>query len=245
MNLSSVFFNMQRVYDRFVIWVLDHWRGLFALILCGLLALVGSFSYQAYRVSQNEEAHKAFVTVTRLVGAQPSSDAKKNAEKRALAEQQRNEALIAAADLFLGNHGGSCYAPAVHGFMARAYLAMGNTAESRSHFLAAKKAASSVDLKQVYAFSVALMDVDSLDEGVRSQGLEQLKDLCANETSSVYDAALFYLGEYYWKQQNYQEARLWWGQLILATNKKMQGAPVEAKSPWAALAKERVALLDC
>ncbi len=245
MNLSSVFFNMQRVYEGLVIWVLDHWRGLFTLILCALFALVGNFGYQAYRVSQNEEAHKAFVGITRLVGAQPSGEAKKNAEKRSAAEQQRNEALIAAADLFLGNHSSSCYAPAVHGFMARAYLAMGNAAESRSHFLAAKKAALSLDLRQVYAFSVALMDLDSADESLRSQGLEELKALCANESSSVYDAALFYLGEYYWKQQNYQEARLWWAQLILVANKKMHGAPVEAKSPWVALAKERVALLDC
>ncbi|MBM3894554.1 tetratricopeptide repeat protein [Candidatus Dependentiae bacterium] len=245
MNLSSVFFNIQLAYEVFVIWVLNHWRGLFTLLLCGILSVLGYFAHQAYKVSVEEEAHKAFLSVTRVVGAEVSAEAKKNPEKLLVAQQQKNEALLAAADLFLNQHSGSAYAPAVHGFIARAYESMDKHEEARNHFLAAKKACASTDLKNVYGLSVALMDLDSKDEGIRAQGVSELKDLCADESSSVCDAALFYLGEYFWKLQNYQEARLWWGQLIVSTNKKTTALGLTPKSSWASLAKERVALLDC
>lgn len=245
MSLTSVFLNMQFVYERMVIWLLNHWRAFLGSVFLILVGIVLNFGYQAYNKSLDEDAHKAFLSVTRVANSEVSSDVKNHPEKKTATEKQKCEALFAAAELFLNKYSSSSFAASAHGYLARACLGLGDRDAARAHFVSAQKSARSLDIKQAYALSVALMDIDSSDDSVRSQGLELLKSLGSNETASVSDAALFYLGQYYWLAKNYQEARLWWGQLLAVADKKVSATGIEIKSPWALMAKDKIALIDC
>lgn len=243
MKVSSLFVSMSMVYERFVMWLVEYWRQALAIILLSFCATGGFVGWRSYRLVCEERAHKAYLDVVRLVNADVKSDGKGDGSSF-LSEQDKNEAIISLSDLFLSQHGSTSFAPTVLAFSSRSLAGLGRKNDARVKMHEAEKACSSSDLRHVYALSAALMDIDAEDAAVKEQGLASLKSLSKNTTSAVCDAALFYLGEYFWSQQNYQEARLWWAQLVSIADKKQTEFGTEITSVWVGAAREKLSLID-
>lgn len=244
MSFSSVLLNMQLAYEVFVMWLVLNWRSALSSIFLIFLVVAGGFGYQAYREACAVRAHKAYSDVMRVVNTPVSTKKDSHKADSFESEQQKNDAVVSAADTFLSEHPSSGFAATVHGFAARALGDMGKSEQARARMHQAAKASSSDELKDLYVLSAALMDLDSDQDGLKAEGLSSLKSLAHNHSSSACDAALYRLGEFYWNKKNYQEARLAWGQLVAIAENKTTPMKTEIRSPWVKLAHEKLALID-
>ncbi len=244
MSFSSVLLNMQLAYEVFVMWLVMNWRTALSSIFLILLLVAGGFGYQAYRDVCAIKAHRAYADVMRVVNAPVATQKKQHNSVSFESEQEKNAAIVAAADAFVSKHSSSGFAATVHGFAARALAEAGKLEQARDRMHQAAKASSNNELKDLYALSAALMDLDSGEARVEAGGLSSLKDLAHNHSSSICDAALYRLGEFYWNQKNYQEARLAWGQLIAIADNKTTPMKTDIRSPWVKAAHEKLALID-
>jgi len=227
------------VYERFVIWLIEYWRHALALVLLVFCATGGFVGWRSYRNHCEAKAHKAYLGVVQLV----NMDVKK-AKGSFASDQEKHEAVVSAGDLFMAQHASSSFAPTVLGFMAHSLSDLGKKDDARLKMHAAEKACNSSDMRQVYSLSAALMDIDASDAAVQEQGVADLKSLAKNTASPVCDAALFYLGEYFWSKQNYQEARLWWAQLVSIADKKQTELGTDVTSVWVGASREKLSLID-
>lgn len=92
-------------------------------------------------------------------------------------------------------------------------------------------------LLALYEMERALMQLDSADEQVKVTALQMLKNL-ANDTDNMFrDSAQYYLGRYYWSQNNIEDAREIWQKLVdEQRDEKM------APSPWVDHVQTQLAL---
>jgi predicted negative regulator of RcsB-dependent stress response len=90
---------------------------------------------------------------------------------------------------------------------------------------------------RLYQMKYALMRMDLPDEAAQKEGLESLRALALDKDNKNNDAALYYLGLYYWGKDDRAQAATTWKELVaVATSKEPMG-----NSPWAQLAQEKLA----
>jgi len=88
----------------------------------------------------------------------------------------------------------------------------------------------------LYKTKQALMKIDMQDEASRAQGLDELRKLASDKDNKNSDVAQYYLGLYYWARNEMTEALDVWKNLVAS-----QATEKLAASPWAGLAKEKLA----
>lgn len=132
-------------------------------------------------------------------------------------------------------HSNSNLAPYFLLFQADAQLKQGDTALALQTLDSAIQLASASPLVSLMKMKRALITLDSADEAVRQQGLDLLIELARNKESRFNDAALFYLGRYYWEINKPEEAQKAWQELVDAQIIE-KGSP----SPWVHEAKTRL-----
>ena len=89
----------------------------------------------------------------------------------------------------------------------------------------------------MYEMERALIQLDSDDVQLKEVALQTLKNLANNSTNMFRDSAQYYLGCYYWSQNNIEEAREIWQQLVdEQRDEKM------APSPWVDQVQAQLAL---
>ena len=93
-------------------------------------------------------------------------------------------------------------------------------------------------LYYVYATKLALMQIDSADSAVHTQGLKQLEELALDINNQQRDEALYYVGLYYWHLNDMSKVKEVWQTLA-----ELPTSP-EDVSPWMQLASERLAVLS-
>jgi|GEM_PF-2003845 len=69
-------------------------------------------------------------------------------------------------------------------------------------------------LLNLYKMERALIQLDNDDDALRSVGLEMLKDLASDAKNISRDSAQYYLGRYYWSENNFDQAREVWQTLV-------------------------------
>jgi predicted negative regulator of RcsB-dependent stress response len=119
-------------------------------------------------------------------------------------------------------------------YQAQAMIKQGNNEQAREVLGKAVNAMpSSSDLAPLFNIKMALMNLDSN----APQAVAQLKELATNTSSHFSDAAAYYLGQYYWINNDEKQAKEVWHKMINATqtDKKL------GQSPWAQLAQEKMA----
>lgn len=95
----------------------------------------------------------------------------------------------------------------------------------------------SSDLAPLYAMERALIELDVRDGETQKNAENSLRALAYDTTNQFRDAALFYLGRYYWTNDNLDQAREVWQTLV-----NEQADEKAAPSPWAEQVKEQLAL---
>lgn len=83
----------------------------------------------------------------------------------------------------------------------------------------------------------ALLQIDMPDAAVQQVGLQSLINLAHDETNKFRDAAQFFLGDYYWAQDNMSEAQNVWSALV----QSQHDIDMVAVSPWARQAQQKLA----
>lgn len=96
---------------------------------------------------------------------------------------------------------------------------------------------ASSPLYNLYAMKHALLRLDMNDAALKEKGLADLEKLALDNSNIYNDAAQFYLGLYYREQGDQTKAADTWKKLI-ALNDTI--ADDQGKSPWAALAQEKI-----
>ncbi len=75
------------------------------------------------------------------------------------------------------------------------------------------------------------MDADESD--IQKQGLDDLQRIANDTVRADRDMALYYLGLYYWSQEDVDKARTVWSELLPLVT-------AEPASPWAQLAAQKI-----
>lgn len=89
----------------------------------------------------------------------------------------------------------------------------------------------------MYEMERAFIQLDSDDTQLQEVALQTLKNLAHDSTNIFRDSAQYYLGRYYWSQNNIEEAREIWQQLIdEQRDEKM------TPSPWVDQVRAQLAL---
>lgn len=89
----------------------------------------------------------------------------------------------------------------------------------------------------LYKMEHALLQLDDVNAEINSAGLEALKTLAHDTDNMFRDSAQYYLGRYYWANNQIDDARLVWQQLV-----DEQRDEKIAPSPWASQVQEQLAL---
>ncbi len=89
----------------------------------------------------------------------------------------------------------------------------------------------------LYQMEQALIQLDSADAAVQTAGLEALKKLANDTHNDLRDSAQYYLGRYYWANNDVDAARHVWQQLVdEQRDEKM------SPSPWVGYVQDKLAL---
>ncbi len=207
------------------------------LIVVGVMVVViaigGGGGWWYHRQVRENEAHKAYAQLAQEVASAGDSA---GAWGR----------IVQDAGLMRENHGGTAAEGLIAAAQAHALVELGQLPEALEvyKFVASK---AQEDIKPFYEITVALLQLDIGDAAGSQEGLETLKRISSGpdyNLSLSYDLALYRLGEYFWTRKNFDQARNFWGQLIVSTEKDKDLPDYRNGSPWAAKAREHLALID-
>lgn len=135
-------------------------------------------------------------------------------------------------------HSGSNLAPYFLGYQAEALVKQNKLDEAVTVMAQAVKSMSkSSPLYHVYATKLALMEIDSHDGAIHTEGLKRLEDLAADTKNQQRDEALYYAGLYYWQLNDQVKAKEAWEKLAELSSSS------QVPSPWMQLVSERLAVL--
>ncbi len=202
---------------------------------CIGIAIGGYFIYQARVAKREQQAHMRFADSFDILF---QAGAAGYDEKRKKYQQGLFQEAELAFHAGHQHHKGAYLAPYFLVMKAVALLKQGKRDEALEHYQkAVKLMPASSPLKNLYATSVALMQIDN--EATHEVGLKQLQQL-AQDTANIYrDVAQYYLGSYYWSGDDIAQAKSVW-QALVNDQRFVAG---EAASPWAELAQTQLAQL--
>jgi cytochrome c-type biogenesis protein CcmH/NrfG len=211
------FFDSQGSYVKRYIRIIGITIGAF------LALTAGYFVYRWYVVSREQNAHAAIANYMHDFQLAMKADTP--------AEWQRIDGLLA---LGYKQYKDSNLAPFFLLLRADALVRQDNAVEAVNvlqnaiHELSARS-----PIMPLFKTKKALILVDSKDEIMQKEGVQDLIQLARDKNNQCNDVALFYLGRYYWTHDNVQDAKKAWQELV-DSNAMEKAYP----SPWAAEAKK-------
>jgi cytochrome c-type biogenesis protein CcmH/NrfG len=215
-------------------WHYFLYNKILSLLLAGLVVgAVGYSSYSYLSTSREKYAYKNFAESHDLfeqaVAADDGTSEKKNTELW-------KDVELAFEEGYLKNKKSSI-APYFLAFQAEALIQQKELAKAvtvMDGMMASLKKDS--PLFGLYAVKSSLMKLDMENAELRKRGLEELIKLANEELNPSRDMALYYLGEYYWSQNEPQKARISWQYLQDVAQFGKSPTP----SPWFELVKSRI-----
>ena len=120
-----------------------------------------------------------------------------------------------SVSLAYAQHKGSYIAPLFLIIKADAQLQQKKMAQAiDTLYQAINELPQSSPIQPLIKFKQALLLLDSADEEIQKNGVEIMVRLARDKMNQFSDFALFYLGRYYWAQNNIQEAKNSWQELV-------------------------------
>ncbi|MFH1643674.1 MAG: hypothetical protein ABIA74_00665 [bacterium] len=212
-------------------------------VLGGLVVFIVFISWYLIRQGQVQaNAHKDFVYAMEYFNAPVVSKESKSVSfdtkefTSADAKWSKVEELFKRA---YENNKSAGLAPIFLAYQSEALLNQDKLKEATDILKKSVGFISDKDLKSYYQVKLALMQIDSGDESLKQGGIAILKELAVNDKCAANDRALYHLGDYYWQNKNFDEAKNYWNQLILKYGKSSL-----KPSLFAANAKPRLKLIS-
>lgn len=198
---------------------------------CVIIALCvgGYYGYRWYNKNQEQAAHQLF--------ARNVEEFEREVEEGKAEGWQNVETLF---QLGYDQHSKSSLAPYFLIYKAEAMIRQNKDATKVLED-ALNQMPNNSPIKSLYGTKLALMLLDTKTdtqeaEDARNKGIDMLKNIAADTSSTGNDVASYYLGLYYWNNNDMNQAKEVWGKLI-DTQKDVQKL---GQSPWALLAQEKL-----
>lgn len=195
------------------------------IALIGLIA-GGYFWYRSYTVSQTQAAQKVL-----------SSCLAEYEKVRNNGTPTQWQTLQTMCSVGYEKHKNSSVAPYFLAIQADALLAQGQAEQALSlldTMIAGLPTASPV--YDLYKTKKLLIEIDQSEDPLQSPAFEALKTFAYDSQNSQADYALYYIGEYYWHAQQFDQARTVWKDL----ESRFKSDTKDGQSPWALLANYKL-----
>lgn len=200
-------------------------KSLITSAVLGAILLGGYYYFRVYRVEQDARAHATLTEVLAEVS-------------RASGKPEVWQDVEMAARTGYRSHSNSALAPYFLAIEADALVQQGKVDEGREQLASVVGTLpAQAPLTQLFALKLARMQVSSPDQEIHSKGIAGLQALAKDTRSVVHDEALYRLGKVLAHENQTQEARQAFEQLI-TTYKETKDAA--GQSVWASLAQEQI-----
>lgn len=224
-------------FENAVDWAIKNKKIVFGFV-AGCIVLSGGVAVYRYSANQtNIAAHKELVALMRMVDEPVHLSGKGTDDLKASMEEQKWQKVAAVAQKnyqeFKSTNMGATFL-AVH---ADALCYLNKPKEAVAVMRQSVDAMGVASVRDYYQLKLALMLVDQAEEVARKEGLDLLTKISNNPKHMAHDRALYYLGEYFWINKQYPDAKNVWQQLIVKYGNE-GGA-----SEFIEKAKERLELL--
>ena len=193
-----------------------------------LLAAGGYLGYRAYIVSREQRAHQSFSDYVQEYQTALKTDSKQEWERMATLSANGYEQNRASqiAPLFLS-------------LQSEAQLKLGKSVEAINTLgKAIELLPAGSPLAPALQLRQSLLQLDADDDALSKVGLQQLISIARDKEGSFKDMALFYLGRYYWAQDQIEEAKKTWQEL-----EDSSWYDKAYPSPWMQEVKQKLKLL--
>jgi tetratricopeptide (TPR) repeat protein len=212
-------------------------------ILIGAVIIFGtgllSVGYLFYKSNARTAAYKDFVAALKYYdGLTIASKNKYNDpnSKYFLSEQEKWQQTEQIFSQGYQKHKGTELGSMFLAFRSEALSHLGKSSEAIATLSDAINQMPSDEVKDYYKVKLSLIKIDNNDQ----QGLESLQQLADNEKSVANDLALYHIGNYYWNQKKFADAKNYWQRLLIKTG----GTKVGQASPFIQEVKEKLNLFS-
>lgn len=206
--------------------------------IAGLALVGGGAALYNHMANQTKmAAHKELVQLVRIV-EEPVRISGEGAEKlRSSLEQQKWERVATLAQKnyqeFKSTNLGSTFLA----FYADALTALNRSKEAVTAMRQAVDAMNVASVRDYYQLKLALMLMDQDEKAQQQEGIDLLTKVSNNPKHAAHDRALYHLGEYFWINKQFGEAKNVWQQLVVKYGSEKGANELVEK------AKERLELL--
>ena len=231
---------LQRIYQ----YSLSHKKEA-AIIVAAVLGLTFlGIGYSFYRVKVQQRAQLSFSEALKYYDAKvilPGSTEELE-DFNTVTFKSEDEKWANVVKVFqdaYSENKGATIAPFFRAYQSDALVRLGDLSQAIKVLKDAIKFMPNSELKSYYQVKNALMCLDSENKDFKEEGLSLLKGFALDQKSSIHDMVLYYLGEHYFDNKNFDEARNYWNQLTLMYSKSS-----EKPSWWAEQARPKLKLIS-
>ncbi len=153
--------------------------------------------------------------------------------------KKRFEDTHVGFDVIFNSYDRSRLLASAYGFSSTAYWYSDKKNEAEAFINKAIDASKKSPLFYVFKIKKAIM---MIDQGLVKDGLDQLSELANDPKNPQADTAAFYLGYYYWSQEDKENAKKAW--LLLEKYDEKSGSLKQGVSPWVLVAREKMNLIS-
>ena len=223
--------------DNAVDWALKNKNTVFAGLI-GLCVLGSGIAVYRYMAQQaNMAAHKELVQLMRMIDEPVKVTGDGADVLKGSMELQKWERVATVAQKNAQEFNGTKLGATFLAIYADALGGQNKTKEAVSAMRQAVDGMSVVAVRDYYQLKLALMLVDQADDKEKKEGVELLKKITENPKHTAHDRGLYYLGEYFWINKQYVEAKNSWQQFVVKYGSEKGAGELVDK------AKERLELL--
>lgn len=230
--------------DRFINMVKERQNSILSVI--GLLVALGGvmYGYVYYKRIREEKAHRALVESMEYFDAPVKADSSTDqlsilGKKEFKSSDEKWQKVVEVFQKAYKDNSGSGIAPLFLAYESEALIQQGKLADAIKKLRESLAELSSGPVKSYYEVKLALMLIDAKTNESIGEGLKILEKISLDDKNASHDMALYQLGEYFWYNKKFKEAKNYWNQLVLKYGKQEKYS-----SPWVAVAKEKLRLID-
>lgn len=232
-STSPVMMRIENAVD----WAIKNKTTVFAgLIALGLLG--GGIAVYRYMANQARmAAHKELVQLMRMIDEPVKVTGEGADALKGSMEQQKWERVAASAQKNAQEFKGTKLGATFAAIYADALNIQNKHKEAVGVMRQAVDGMSVAAVRDYYQLKLALMLIDQNDEKEKKEGIELLKKISETPKHTAHDRGLYYLGEYFWINKQYAEAKNSWQQFVVKYGTEKGAGELVDK------AKERLELL--
>lgn len=234
-------------FEDFINKVKENQNQILVTLFAVIFTVGGVFGYLYYQKHREQSAYHALSEALEYFDApikkadsdMPEDDLSFLDRKEFASDTEKWGKVASVCESAYSSHRSAGIAPMFLVYQSEAMLKLNKLSEAIKLLRTAIARMKNDAVKEYYSVKLALLQIDSEDTAVLTQGVELLKSVALKESSVAHDLALYHLGLYYWHEKNFVEASNYWNQLILAYGKLEKN-----QSPWVAVAKTKLRLID-